>query len=38
MEGVWPGEMVLDEIHQAEMRATVWAHLDDGTTMKSGCG
>ena len=34
MEGEWPGELVLDEIHLCEMRATVWAQIEDGATMK----
>jgi hypothetical protein len=34
MEGVWPGELVLDEIHLCEMRAIVWAQIEDGATMK----
>jgi hypothetical protein len=35
MEGAWPGELVLDEIHLCEMRAIVWAHVDNGATMKA---
>ncbi|HYH78414.1 MAG TPA: hypothetical protein VEX86_01410 [Longimicrobium sp.] len=35
MHGRWPGLLLLDEIHLAEMRAIVWAHINNGATQKA---
>ena len=33
MTGEWPGQFLLDELHLAEMRAIIRAHLDGGSTL-----